>query len=150
MSDQAGSANSAAAAGVDGAWEFRLPAHFSREAARLQSQGIDDWLSLAHLDDASLRQLARGGGASEARLIKLRGQARLVIDVGVSPPEAALLLYSGIASRQGLAQADPDRLLVLVGRFQRQLLGRAAVPIEAALVRRWIRQARDNASRPPN
>ena len=134
----------------EGAWEFRLPAHFSREAARLQSQGIDDWLSLANLDDASLRQLARGGGASEARLIKLRGQARLVIDVGVSPADAALLLYSGIASRQGLAQADPDRLLVQVGRFQRQLLGRAAVPIEAGLVRRWIRQARGPSSRSPN
>jgi hypothetical protein len=131
-------------------WEFRLPAHFSREAARLEAHGIGDWSALAQQDDASLRQLARGGGASEARLIKLRGQARLVIDVGVSPPDAALLLYSGIANRQGLAQADPDRLLVQLGRFQRQLMGRAAVPIEAAVVRRWIRQARSPSGRSSN
>jgi hypothetical protein len=134
----------------DPPWEFRLPAHFSREAARLEAYGIGDWSALAQQDDASLRQLARGGGASEARLIKLRGQARLVIDVGVSPPEAALLLYSGIANRQGLAQADPDRLLLQLGRFQRQLMGRAAVPIEAALVRRWIRQARSPSGRSSN
>ncbi len=145
MSGQSGPADTPA-----GPWEFRLPPHFSREAARLQSQGIGDWQTLANLDDASLRQLARGGGASEARLIKLRGQARLVIDVGVSPADAALLLYSGIANRQGLAQADPDRLLLQVGRFQRQLMGRAAVAIDPALVRRWIRQARHPAGRSPN
>ncbi len=131
-------------------WEFRLPSHFSREAAQLLAHGLDNWPALAELDDASLRQLARGGGASEARLIKLRGQARLVIDVGVSPADAALLLYSGIANRQGLAQADPDRLLLQLGRFQRQLMGRAAVAIEPAVVRRWIRQARGPAGRPPN
>ncbi|MFZ0409225.1 MAG: DUF4332 domain-containing protein [Cyanobium sp.] len=131
-------------------WEFRLPPHFSREAARLQAHGIGDWSGLAQLDDASLRQLARAGGASEARLIKLRGQARLVIEVGVSPADAALLLYSGIASRQGLAQADPDRLHLQLGRFQRQLLGRAAVAIDPLQVRRWIFQARGRSSRSPN
>ncbi len=145
MSGPAGPANNS-----EIPWEFRLPSHFSREAARLASQGIGDWSTLANLDDASLRQLARGGGASEARLIKLRGQARLVIDVGISPADAALLLYSGIANRQGLAQADPDRLLLQVGRFQRQLMGRAAVAIEPALVRRWIRQARHPPGRSPN
>lgn len=145
MSSQSGPADRAA-----GPWDFRLPAHFSREAARLEAHGIGDWPALAELDDASLRQLARGGGASEARLIKLRGQARLVIEVGVSPADAALLLYSGIANRQGLAQADPDRLLLQLGRFQRQLMGRAAVAIEPALVRRWIRQARAPAGRSPN
>ena len=131
-------------------WEFRLPPHFSREAARLQAHGIGDWAALAALDDHILRQLARSGGASEARLIKLRGQARLVIEVGVSPPDAALLLYAGIANRQGLAQADPDRLQLQLGRFQRQLLGRAAVAIDPAQVRRWIRQARGPSSRSPN
>ncbi len=132
------------------AWEFRLPAHFSREAAQLQAHGIDDWPSLAQLADSNLRQLARSGGASEARLIKLRGQARLVVEVGIAPADAALLLYSGIANRQGLAQADPDRLHLQLGRFQRQLMGRAAVAIEPAQVRHWIRQARGPASRSPN
>jgi hypothetical protein len=132
------------------AWEFRLPAHFSREAAQLQAHGIGDWPSLAQLGDTNLRQLARAGGASEARLIKLRGQARLVVEVGIAPANAALLLYSGIANRQGLAQADPDRLRLQLGRFQRQLMGRAAVAIAPAQVRHWIRLARDPAGRSPN
>jgi hypothetical protein len=88
-----------------------------------------------------LRRLGRSGGASESRLIKLRGQARLVVEVGLEPAEAALLLYAGIASRAGLAQADPHRLLVQMGRLQRSLTGMAAPLLDLTTLREWIRRA---------
>ncbi len=123
-----------------------LPSHFSREAARLEAAAVTSWEQLAELSDASLRSLGRSGGASEARLLKLRGQARLVVAVGLEPADAALLLYAGIATPAGLAQADPHRLLMQIGRLQRNLTGMAAPLLDLATVKAWIVMA----SRPRN
>jgi hypothetical protein len=127
-----------------------LPPHFDREAARLRLAGIDSWTALGALPDRQVRELAQAGGASEARLLRLRAQARLMVAVDLSAPEASLLLLAGIATAAGLAQADPERLERQVGRLQRQLLGRAATPIDALTLRRWIRRAQQTTGRPGN
>lgn len=127
---------------------LRLPSHFRAEAAVLAQAGIDSWPALAGQGDAVLRQLASGGRASEQRLIKLRGQARLVVEVGLEPEEAALLLYAGIASRRGLAEASPQQLLTQLGRLERSLLGLAPPRVDAATLRRWIRQAQAGPGQP--
>ena len=127
-----------------------LPPHFAREAARLQRAGIDSWSALASLPDRQLRELGEAGGASEARLLRLRAQAQLMVAVDLSAAEASLLLLAGIATAAGLAQADPQRLERQVGRLQRQLLGRAAPPIDGVLLREWIRRARQSSGRPGN
>jgi hypothetical protein len=120
---------------------WQLPAHFQREQRQLERAGIASWTQLARVDDGHLRRLGRSGGASEARLIKLRGQARLVVEVGLEPAEAALLLYAGIANRAGLANADPHRLLVQMGRLQRSLTGMAAPLLDLTTLQSWIRRA---------
>lgn len=120
---------------------FPLPSHFSRESQRLREAGITTWAALASLDATKLRDLGRSGGASEARLIRLRAQAQLVVDLDLAPGDAALLLHAGIASCAGLAQADPHRLLQQVSRLQRQLIGPAAVGLELTTLRRWIQRA---------
>ena len=127
-----------------------LPPHFAREAARLRRAGIDSWSALASLPDRQLRELGEAGGASEARLLRLRAQAQLMVAVDLSAAEASLLLLAGIATAAGLAQADPQRLERQVGRLQRQLLGRAAPPIDGVLLREWIRRARQSSGRPGN
>jgi hypothetical protein len=127
-----------------------LPPHFAREAARLRRAGIDSWSTLASLPDRQLRELGEAGGASEARLLRLRAQAQLMVAVDLSAAEASLLLLAGIATAAGLAQADPQRLERQVGRLQRQLLGRAAPPIDGVLLREWIRRARQSSGRPGN
>ncbi len=121
-----------------------------REQQRLRRDGIESWDALAGLDDRQLRQLAASGEASEAKLIRLRGQARLVSAVGLAPEEAALLLHWGIASPAGLADADPQQLLLQLGRLQRRLTGAAVPPVDLPLVLRWIRRARQASSRSPN
>jgi len=127
-----------------------VPPHFAREAARLRQAGIDSWSVLANLTDRQLREMGEVGGASEARLLRLRAQARLMVAVDLSAPQASLLLLAGIATAGGLAQADPQRLERQVGRLQRQLLGRAATPIDGVLLREWIRRARQSSGRPGN
>jgi hypothetical protein len=118
-----------------------LPRQFQREQAQLQQHGVASWGQLAALSDGELRQLASRGGALERQLRKLRGQAQLVSELELEPHEAALLLYAGIASSQGLAAASPQQLLTQLGRLERSLLGMAPARVDAATVRRWIQRA---------
>ena len=126
-----------------------LPQHFQAEQEQLEADGVSRWSDLAMLADGDLRRLARNG-ASEQRLIKLRGQAQLIAAVGLAPAEAALLLYAGIASAAGLAEASPQQLLVQLGRLQRSLTGTAMPSVTATSVRSWISAARNATGRSPN
>jgi hypothetical protein len=83
-------------------------------------------------------------------LRRLRGQARLIEEVGLNSAQASLLLYAGIPSRAALAEAQPEILLRQLGRFQRQLLGRDAAPLDLATVLGWIRRARNGPGRSLN
>ena len=127
---------------------YPLPRHFSREQAVLQQAGVTSWEQLAALSDADLRQLSSRGGALERQLRKLRGQAELVSELGLEPAEAALLLYAGIASTRGLAQASPQQLLTQLGRLERSLTGMAPPRVDAAWVRRWILAAQRRGAEP--
>lgn len=127
-----------------------LPPHFERERRLLQQEGVTSWLALAALEEASLRRLGRAGLASEARLIRLRAQARLVCQLGLQPAEAALLLHAGVAEVRALAEADPQRLWLQVGRLQRRLTGLEVAPPSLATLRNWIGRARTRSSRPGN
>jgi hypothetical protein len=129
---------------------YPLPRPFEREQAQLQARGIGSWGELAALSDADLRQLASRGGALERQLRKLRGQAQLVSELELQPHEAALLLYAGIASSQGLAAASPQQLLTQLGRLERSLLGMAPPRVDAATVRRWIQRAQARSGRSAN
>jgi hypothetical protein len=126
-----------------------LPQHFRAEQEQLEADGVSRWSDLALLADGDLRRLARHG-ASEQRLIKLRGQAQLIAAVGLAPADAALLLYAGIASADGLAEASPQQLLVQLGRLQRSLTGTAMPSVTATTMRRWISAARSTTGRSPN
>lgn len=128
---------------------FRPAAHFRDERRQLQRAGLASWHALAQLSDVELRHLAADGLACERRLRHLRGQARLVVEVGLSGPEAALLLRAGIPSRAALADARPEQLLGQLGRFQRQLLGRDAPALDLSTVRRWIQMAGGGTGRSP-
>ena len=124
-----------------------LPRHFRKEELVLQSHGVASWQQLAALTDGQLRQLSSQGGALERQLRKLRGQAQLVVELQLEPHEAALLLYAGIASSRGLAQASPQQLLTQLGRLERSLTGMAPACVDATTVRLWIERAQQASGR---
>jgi hypothetical protein len=119
-----------------------LPAHAQRERRALERAGCHDWPALSRLGDRELAELAVAGSASVATLVRLRGQARLVVELQLHPSEAALLLHAGIPDRRSLAAADPQQLWRQTGRLQRTLLGTATPPPDLAQVQRWIQRAR--------
>ena len=122
---------------------YPLPSHFAKEQAVLIEAGVQSWPAIAALSDRDLDQLSRRGGALERQLRKLRGQAQLVVELDLEPYQAALLLYAGIASRQGLAAASPQQLLTQLGRLERSLTGMAPARITPAQIRTWIKRAQE-------
>ena len=122
---------------------YPLPSHFAKEQAVLMEAGVQSWPAIAALSDRDLDQLSRRGGALERQLRKLRGQAQLVVELDLEPYQAALLLYAGIANRQGLAAASPQQLLTQLGRLERSLTGMAPARITPALIRNWIKRAQE-------
>ena len=123
---------------------------YRQEVELLRQVEITSWEATAALDDARLRQIARSSPGSEARLIRLRGQARLVVGVDLAPAEAALLLHAGVADPAGLATTNPEDLERQVGRLQRRLTGSAVPPPTLATLRVWILRARANTGRSRN
>jgi hypothetical protein len=119
-----------------------LPAHARRERAALEQAGCHDWPALARMTERQLTDLALAAGASLPTLVRLRGQARLVVELELHPGQAALLLHAGIPDRASLAAADPHKLWRQTGRLQRRLTGRAVPPPDMAQVQRWIARAR--------
>lgn len=124
-----------------------VPHQFRLEVKLLAAAGIGDWPALARVEDAPLRRLAASGLASEARLRRLRAQARLLEDLELTPQEASLLLHAGIPASEALLVADPQRLLNQVHRLQRRLTGPAVPLLPMETLRLWIRRARASRSR---
>ena len=63
------------------------------------------------------------------------------MELDLEPYQAALLLYAGIASRQGLAAASPQQLLTQLG--QQAIPHRNGSSRTPTLVRAWIQRAQD-------
>jgi hypothetical protein len=120
---------------------FRPAPAYRQELEILRRQALDSWEAVADLSLRTIREISGRSPGSEARLIRLRGQARLVVEIGLEPAEAALLLHAGVVDRRGLAEADAHSLHRQVGRLQRGLTGVAMAPIPLVTVRAWILQA---------
>jgi len=129
---------------------FQLAGSYRKERELLVREGIDSWPGMASLDGVHLRRIASASPGSEARLLRLQGQARLVVALDLAPAEAALLLHAGIADTPALAEANPEDLRRQVGRLQRRLTGSAVPPPSLTTLRSWILKAQASTGRSRN
>ena len=129
---------------------FQLAGSYRIERELLGRAGIETWHAMAALDGEQLRRLSGASAGSEARLLRLRGQARLVVALDLAPAEAALLLHAGLADAKALAEANPEDLRRQVGRLQRRLTGSAVPPPSLATLRGWILRAQACTGRSRN
>ena len=63
---------------------FQLPGSYRKERELLVREGIETWQAVASLAGEHLRRLASTSPGSEARLLRLRGQAQLVVALDTS------------------------------------------------------------------
>ena len=74
-------------------------------------------------------------------LKKIRAIAIFKKEIGISPPQAYLLLHCGISSIKSLSQSTPYELERKIGRLERNLRVRNQTETTFSLLKKWIKKA---------
>ena len=74
-------------------------------------------------------------------LKKIRAIAIFKKEIGISPPEAYLLLHCGIGSIKSLSLSTPYELERKIGRLERSLRVRTTTDITFIILKKWIKRA---------
>ena len=119
-----------------------LPIHLKEEVKQLLNNGINNWELISYISDKDINKLSKSNLVSERNLKKLRAMAKIIYKIGISQPEAALLLHSGIHSTEILANLKPQELIRKTGRFKRQLNADSIKEIDMQTAMRWINCAK--------
>ena len=74
-------------------------------------------------------------------LKKIRAIAIFKKEIGISPPQAYLLLHCGISSIKSLSLSTPYELERKIGRLERNLRVKSDTDTTFILLREWIKKA---------
>ena len=74
-------------------------------------------------------------------LKKIRAVAIFKKEIGISPPEASLLLHCGICSIKSLSLSTPYELERKIGRLERSLRVKTKTVITFNLLKKWVKIA---------
>ena len=74
-------------------------------------------------------------------LKKIRAIAIFKKQIGISPPQAYLLLHCGISSLKSLSLSSPYELERKIGRLERILRVKTETDTTFNLLKRWIKKA---------
>ena len=77
-------------------------------------------------------------------LKKIRAIAIFKKEIGISPPQAYLLLHCGISSLKSLSLSTPFELERKIGRLERTLRVKTETDITFILLKEWIKKASQN------
>ena len=74
-------------------------------------------------------------------LKKIRAIAIFKKEIGMTPPQAYLLLHCGISSLRSLSQYTPYELESKIGRLERILRVKTETDITFTVLKEWIKKA---------
>jgi len=74
-------------------------------------------------------------------LKKIRAIASFKKEIGISPPQAYLLLHCGISSIKSLSLSNPYELERKIGRLERTLRVKTEADTTFTLLKEWIKKA---------
>ena len=74
-------------------------------------------------------------------LKKIRAIAIFKKEIGISPPQAYLLLHCGISSLKSLSLSTPYELERKIGRLERNLRVKNETDTTFTLLKKWIKKA---------
>ena len=98
-----------------------LPNTFHHEGKILLSNDINSWDSLVSLSDNKLHNLIHQNLGSVRNLRRLRCIAYFICTLDIELGEAALLMHSGMISKEAISRLTPQELVQKTGRFERVL-----------------------------
>ena len=119
-----------------------LPSNLRHEKSFFIQNNLTDFATLSNLSDIEINEIQRKSPLCTLNnLNKIRAIAIFKKEIGISPPEAYLLLHCGISSIKSLSISTPYELELKIGRLERSLRVRTETDITFALLKKWIKRA---------
>ena len=119
-----------------------LPTNFRHEKSFFIQNNLSDFKKLSNLSDLDINEIQRKSPLCTLNnLKKIKTIAIFKKEIGISPPEAYLLLHCGIGSIKSLSQSTPYELERKIGRLERILRVKTTTDITLTLLKNWIKRA---------
>ena len=119
-----------------------LPTNFRHEKSFFIQNKLTDFEKLSHLSDLEINEIQRKSPLCTLNnLKKIRAIAIFKKEIGISPPEAYLLLHCGIGSIKSLSLSTPYELERKIGRLERNLRVKTKTEITFTILKKWIKRA---------
>ena len=120
-----------------------LPGNFRHEKSFFIQNNLIDFEKLSNLSDLDINEIQRKSQLCTLNnLQKIRAIAIFKKEIGISPPQAYLLLHCGISSTKSLSQSTPYELERKIGRLERSLRVKTNTNITFTLLKKWIKRAK--------
>ena len=119
-----------------------LTHNFRHEKSFFIQNNLTDFKKLSKLSDLDINQIQRKSSLCTLNnLKKIRAIAIFKKEIGISPPQAYLLLHCGISSLKSLSQSTPYELERKIGRLERSLRIKNETDTTFTLLKEWIKKA---------
>ena len=119
-----------------------LPTNFRHEKSFFIQNNLTDFEKLSNLSDLDLNEIQRKSSLCTLNnLKKIRAIAIFKKEIGISPPQAYLLLHCGISSVKSLSLSNPFELKRKIGRLERTLRVKTELDTTLTLLKEWIKKA---------
>jgi len=119
-----------------------LPINFRHEKSFFIQNNLTDFEKLSNLSDLDINEIQRKSSLCTLNnLKKIRAIAVFKKEIGISPPQAYLLLHCGISSLKSLSQSTPYELERKIGRLERNLRVKTETTITFMVLKEWINKA---------
>ena len=119
-----------------------LPSNFRHEKSFFIKNNLTDFEKLSNLSDQDINEIQRKSSLCTLNnLRKIRAIAIFKKEIGISPPQAYLLLHCGISSIKSLSLSTPYELELKIGRLERTLRVKNETGTTFSLLKEWIKKA---------
>ena len=119
-----------------------LPTNYRHEKSFLIQNNLTDFEKLSNLSDLDINKIQRKSKLCTLNnLKKIKAIAIFKKEIGISPPQAYLLLHCGIGSIKSLSLSSPYELERKIGRLERTLRVKTETDTTFILLKEWIKKA---------
>ena len=119
-----------------------LPTNFRHEKSFFIQNNLTDFEKLSNLSDLDINEIQRKSPLCTLNnLRKIKTIAIFKAKIGISPPQAYLLLHCGISSLKSLSLSTPYELERKICRLERILRVKTETDTSFNLLKEWIKKA---------
>ena len=121
-----------------------LPTNFRYEKSFFIQNNLTDFEKLSNLSDFDINEIQRKSPlCSLNNLRKIKAIAIFKKEIGISPPQAYLLLHCGIGSVKSLSISTPYELECKISRLERSLRVKTKTEITLIILKKWIMRSKE-------